>query len=87
MRSTGALAEMAKKNVQPPAGRKGKKRGGQGETGLIRVHADLQWKAAEIAEWDGVSVAELVDPVLRPLIEAGYARVIRAKTKEIPPGL
>lgn len=45
------------------------------KTAAIQVDKDLARMAAVIASYDGISQGELCSPILRPTLEAEFARV------------
>lgn len=52
-------------------------------TAPIQVPKDLARMAAVVAQFDGITQADLVGPVLRPFLLAQYARVQEAIRQEL----
>ena len=54
------------------------------KTETVRIYEDLVRMAAVISAADKVSVAELLDPVLRPLLTTRYREMLDRLRKDLP---
>jgi predicted HicB family RNase H-like nuclease len=44
-------------------------------TGTIKIAPELAWKLRMIAEYEGISIAKLIDPILRKRVEERFAKL------------
>lgn len=54
------------------------------KTAPLTVKAELHEKIAVICARRGIEISEFVDPILRPVVLAEYARVVREMAAEVP---
>ena len=74
--TTGVMARPKRKTTEPaPTG------GGKTET--IRVEQDLAQMATIVSIKRGITVGELVSPVLRPFLEEEYRKTVRKMNSEL----
>lgn len=51
------------------------------KSGAVKICPDLAWKARMIAQFDGVTISELLDPLIRSTLESRFAKVGDSMTK------
>lgn len=69
---------MAQDNKGAPKRKSGKR---NPETTTMGAYKDIAKMAAKVAEDEGLSVAELIDPLLRGPLKARYAKILERELK------
>ena len=67
---------------KPKQKREDEERSGR-KTAPVQVPKDLARMAGVIAQFDGVTQSELIEPLIRPFLEVEYDRVQKAIQREV----
>jgi hypothetical protein len=68
---------------QPKHENKPEPKKGDRRTAAVQVDKDLARMAAVVASYDGITQGDLCSPVLRPFLEAEFARVQEAMRRDV----